>query len=313
MSVVKSIELVIPKDVYVAGSVVEGQLVLSLHSTLVDPLVKVELIGRGYLEWIEETDVEKDYSQPGTCVNKADYVHKTKTFKIERNWLGPGVHPFDFHFVLPPRIPSTFTSRVGRISYFLQGVCATRELILRKQKKYLLVQGISVFRQDVVISEFPLVVEVEKALLYNCCFKSSPITLRLSLGKNIYGPGDDITFTTEITNRTGKSIKKVVFALHTVVLYKAFNLRAEKRTLEQREEMMRLESHIGKGSPCESTKINSTLSLPKVMSVSSSWKSDDIMDVGYELTATVHFPWCMSTLVAKIPIIIRNEIADLQE
>ncbi|XP_053228905.1 arrestin domain-containing protein 5 isoform X2 [Podarcis raffonei] len=298
MSVVKSIELVIPKDVYVAGSVVEGQLVLSLHSTLVDPLVKVELIGRGYLEWIEETNVEKDYSQPGTCVNKADYVHKTKTFKIEREERG---------------IPSTFTSRVGRISYFLQGVCATRELILRKQKKYLLVQGISVFRQDVVISEFPLVVEVEKALLYNCCFKSSPITLRLSLGKNIYAPGDDITFTTEITNRTGKSIKKVVFALHTVVLYKAFNLRAEKRTLEQREEMMRLESNIGRGSPCEATKINSTLSLPKVMSVSSSWKSDDIMDVGYELTATVHFPWCMSTLVAKIPIIIRNEIADVQE
>ncbi|XP_061457814.1 arrestin domain-containing protein 5 [Rhineura floridana] len=310
MSVVKSIELVIPKDVYVAGSDVDGELVLSLHSTLVDPLVKVELIGRGYLEWVEEANVQKDYSQPATCVNKADYVHKTKTFKIERNWLGPGVHTFDFHFVLPPRIPSTFTSRVGRISYFLQGVCATRELILRKQKKYLLVQGTSVFSQDIVESEYPLVVEVEKVLFYNCCFKSAPITLRLSLGQSIYAPGNDIAFTTEITNRTGKSIKKVVFALHSVVLYKAFNLRAERRTLEEREEMMRLESHIRKGESCEVTKIHSTLSLPKVMPVSSTHKSDDIMDVGYELTEIVYFPWCMSTVVAKIPIVVRNAIAD---
>uniref|UniRef100_A0A8D2LRC6 Arrestin domain containing 5 n=1 Tax=Varanus komodoensis TaxID=61221 RepID=A0A8D2LRC6_VARKO len=156
MSVVRSMQLVIPKEVYVAGSDVDGRLELSLHSTLVDPLVKVELIGRGYLEWMEEADVKKDYSQPATCVNKADYVHKTKTFKIQRSWLGPGVHTFDFHFVLPPRIPSTFTSRVGRISYFLQAICATRELILGKQKRYLMVQGISIFRQDIVESEVGL-------------------------------------------------------------------------------------------------------------------------------------------------------------
>ncbi|XP_044273509.1 arrestin domain-containing protein 5 [Varanus komodoensis] len=163
MSVVRSMQLVIPKEVYVAGSDVDGRLELSLHSTLVDPLVKVELIGRGYLEWMEEADVKKDYSQPATCVNKADYVHKTKTFKIQRSWLGPGVHTFDFHFVLPPRIPSTFTSRVGRISYFLQAICATRELILGKQKRYLMVQGISIFRQDIVESE-KLSLSIDKGL-----------------------------------------------------------------------------------------------------------------------------------------------------
>uniref|UniRef100_A0A8C6VDQ9 Arrestin domain containing 5 n=1 Tax=Naja naja TaxID=35670 RepID=A0A8C6VDQ9_NAJNA len=283
MSVVKSIELLIPKEVYLAGSTVEGQLILSLHSTLVDPLLKVELIGRGYLEWTEEAHLDKDYSQRATCVNKADYVHKTKTFKIEHNWLGPGVHKFDFDFILPPRIPSTFTSRVGRISYFLQALCATRELILGKQKKYILVQGTSLYSQDT----YPLVVEVQQVL-------------------SIYLPGDNISFTTEITNPTGKSIRKVTFALHSVVLYKAFNFRAERRTLEQHEEMMRLESNIERG-PCEFTKIHSTLCLPQVMPVTSAQKSDDIMEIGYELMGTVHFPWCLNRVVAKIPIVIRNE------
>lgn len=84
MSVVKSIELVLPKDaVYLAGCIIEGQVVLTLNSTLVDPIVKVELVGRGYVEWNEETGASRDYSREVICNNKADYVHKTKTFPVE--------------------------------------------------------------------------------------------------------------------------------------------------------------------------------------------------------------------------------------
>lgn len=84
MSVVKSIELVLPKDaVYLAGCTIEGQVVLTLNSTLVDPIVKVELVGRGYVEWNEETGASRDYSREVICNNKADYVHKTKTFPVQ--------------------------------------------------------------------------------------------------------------------------------------------------------------------------------------------------------------------------------------
>ncbi|ETE60021.1 Arrestin domain-containing protein 5, partial [Ophiophagus hannah] len=69
---------------------------------------------------------------------------------------------------------------------------------------------------------------------------------------------------------------------------------------------MRLESNIERG-PCEFTKIHSTLCLPQVMPVTSAQKSDDIMEIGYELTGTVHFPWCFNRVVAKIPIVVRNE------
>lgn len=135
--------------------------------------------------------------------------------------------------------------------------------------------------------------------------------MRVSLCKNIFAPGDSISFTTEIINQTGKSIKKVVFILHSVVLYKGFNLRAERRTLEERSDMLRLESHLEAGS-CVDTKIHSTLLLPKVMLVTSSHKSDDIIDIGYDLTGTVYFP-CMTSVAARIPIIIRNEAVDRKE
>lgn len=152
---------------------------------------------------------------------------------------------------------------------------------------------------------------MEKQLHHSCCFKSAPITLRISLRKNIFAPGDNINFTTEITNHTGKSIKKVVFILHSVVLYKGFNLRAERRTLEERNDMLRLESHLEAGS-CVDTKIHSTLLLPKVMLVTSSLKSNDIIDIGYDLTGTVYFP-CMSSVMARLPIIIQKEAVDPKE
>lgn len=90
MSVVKSIEIVVPEDkVYLAGSNVDGQVVLSLNNTLINPVVKVELVGRGYLQWNEDVGADKDYSRDVVCNNKADYINKTKTFKIEGKSLGP--------------------------------------------------------------------------------------------------------------------------------------------------------------------------------------------------------------------------------
>jgi len=70
------------------------------------------------------------------------------------NWLRAGSHTFDFHFNLPPRLPSTFNSKIGHISYFVQALCMGREHILAKKRLYLLVQGISEFRQR-NLSEVP--------------------------------------------------------------------------------------------------------------------------------------------------------------
>lgn len=90
MSVVKSINLVLPEDtVYLAGSSIDGQVILSLNKSLINPIVKVELVGRGYLEWNEEINADKDYSRDIVCNNKADYINKTKTFKIAGKELEP--------------------------------------------------------------------------------------------------------------------------------------------------------------------------------------------------------------------------------
>ncbi|KAM9685325.1 arrestin domain-containing protein 5 [Trichechus inunguis] len=306
MSVVKSIELVLPEDaIYLAGSSLKGQVILTLNSTLIDPIVKVELVGRGYVEWNEETGASRDYSRDVICNNKADYVHKTKTFPVEDNWLSAGSHTFDFHFNLPPRLPSTFTSKIGHIFYYVQASCMGREFILAKKKMYLLVQGTSDFRKESSFQN-PLLVEAEKRVSYNCCSQGT-VHLQIYMEKNIFTPGDRVIFTTEINNQTGKCIKTVLFALYAHVQYQGFTPKTELRTRMDSSELLRQEAntHI---SPFNTTKVVSTFHLPLVLSLSSgsSQQNNEIMSTQYELVITVHLPWSLTTVKAKVPIIITS-------
>uniref|UniRef100_G3SH71 Arrestin domain containing 5 n=1 Tax=Gorilla gorilla gorilla TaxID=9595 RepID=G3SH71_GORGO len=308
MSVVKSIELVLPKDrIYLAGSSIKGQVILTLNSTLVDPIVKVELVGRGYVEWSEEAGASRDYSRNVICNNKADYVHKTKTFPVEDNWLSAGSHTFDFHFNLPPRLPSTFTSKFGHVFYFIQASCMGREHILAKKRMYLLVQGTSTFHKETPFQN-PLFVEAEEKVSYNCC-RQGTVCLQIQMEKNTFTPGEKVVFTTEINNQTSKCIKTVVFALYAHIQYEGFTPSAERRSRLDSSELLRQEANTPV-TRFNTTKVVSTFNLPLLLSVSSSTQDGEIMHTRYELVTTVHLPWSLTSLKAKVPIIITSASVD---
>uniref|UniRef100_A0A2K5VKQ9 Arrestin domain containing 5 n=2 Tax=Macaca fascicularis TaxID=9541 RepID=A0A2K5VKQ9_MACFA len=308
MSVVKSIELVLPKDaIYLAGSSIKGKMILTLNSTLVDPIVKVELVGRGYIEWSEEAGASRDYSRNVICNNKADYVHKTKTFPVEDNWLSAGSHTFDFHFNLPPRLPSTFSSKFGHVFYFVQASCMGREHILAKKRMYLLVQGTSAFHKETPLQN-PLLVEAEEKVSYNCC-RQGTICLQIQMEKNTFTPGEKVVFTTEINNQTSKCIKTVIFALYAHVRYEGFTPGAERRSRLDSSELLRQEANTHM-TRFNTTKIVSTFNLPVLLSVSSSTRDGEIMHTRYELVITVHLPWSLTSLKAKVPIIITSASVD---
>ncbi|XP_023041423.2 arrestin domain-containing protein 5 isoform X3 [Piliocolobus tephrosceles] len=308
MSVVKSIELVLPNDgIYLAGSSIKGKMILTLNSTLVDPIVKVELVGRGYIEWSEEAGASRDYSRNVICNNKADYVHKTKTFPVEDNWLSAGSHTFDFHFNLPPRLPSTFSSKFGHVFYFVQASCMGREHILAKKRMYLSVQGTSTFHKETPLQN-PLLVEAEEKVSYNCC-RQGTICLQIQMEKNTFTPGEKVVFTTEINNQTSKCIKTVIFALYAHVQYEGFTPGAERRSRLDSSELLRQEANTPM-TRFNTTKIVSTFNLPLLLSVSSSTQDREIMHTRYELVITVHLPWSLTSLKAKVPIIITSASAD---
>ncbi|XP_007949298.1 arrestin domain-containing protein 5 [Orycteropus afer afer] len=273
MSVVKSIELVLPKDaIYLAGSSLKGQVILILNSTLVDPIVKVELVGRGYVEWNEETGASRDYSRDVICNNKADYMHKTKTFPVEGK-VKAGSHPY-----------------------------GTRQ---PRQTDWLITSD-HLMGNDFIITWNPLLVEAKKRVSYNCCSHGT-VHLQIYMEKNIFTPGDRVIFTTEINNQTSKCIKTVLFALYAHVQYEGFTPKTEQRTCRDCSELLRQEAHTHI-TPFNTTKVVNTFHLPLVLSVSSSSRQQDseIMRTQYELVITVHLPWSLTTVKAKVPIIITS-------
>ncbi|XP_009897557.1 arrestin domain-containing protein 5 [Dryobates pubescens] len=304
MSTVKAINLVLPEiEVYLAGSSLDGQLVLHLRSTLVDPLVKVELVGRGFLRWFEEDNPDLDYYKITACTNDAVYVFKTENFHIEDGCLDSGVHTFDFHFNIPPSIPSTFTSKIGCISYFVQGTCCSHHVVLAKEERCLLLQGTAGNHRSYVEDKAPVVVKARKDVMYFCCFSYGSVILQISLEKRIFCPGETIIFKTDISNRTCRNVRKVCFAVHCIVLYSGFSSRGELRSLENISEVTKLEV-LRNIAPSETMRVTSALVLPKPMPLTSTLKENKIMAFKYELVGTSDLPWTTSTVIARVPIII---------
>ncbi|NXS52971.1 ARRD5 protein, partial [Brachypteracias leptosomus] len=304
MSTAKTINLVLPEtEVHFAGSSIDGQLVLHLRSTLVDPVVKVQLVGRGCVRWTEESNPELDYYKDTTYTNLAVYVLKVKNFHIEDGCLDSGVHTFDFHFSFPPNIPSTFISEIGSISYLVKGTCCSRQTVIAEGERHLLLQGTAGDHRTHVKHNASLVVEAKEDVVYFSCFSVGLVILRISLEKNVFCPGETIVFKTEISNRTRKRVRKVIFTVDCIVLYSGFSSRGELRSLEDRSEVMRLEIQIDT-APFETMRVARALALPKPMPVTSTLMENKIMAFRYELIGTSRLPHTTSTIVARVPIII---------
>nr|KAF6400365.1 arrestin domain containing 5 [Rousettus aegyptiacus] len=233
--------------------------------------------------------------------------NRTGNLGLEDNWLSAGSHTFDFHFNLPPRLPSTFASKIGHVFYYVQASCVGREHILAKKRIYLLVQGTSDFHRENPLQK-PLFVEAEKKVSYNCCSQGA-IGLQIQMEKNRFTPGEKVVFTTEVSNQTGKCIKTVIFALYAHVQYWGFTPKAEQRSRVDSSALLRQEANT-QIAPFNTAKIISTFGLPPVLSVSSDMASSKIMSTQYELVGTVHLPWSLTCVKAKVPIVIARTPPD---
>lgn len=150
--------------------------------------------------------------------------------------------------------------------------------------------------------------EAEKKVSYNCCSQGT-ICLQIQMEQNTFTPGGRVIFTTDINNQTSKCIKTVIFALYAHVQYEGFTPNAERRSRVDSSELLRQEANT-QITPFNTTKIVSTLNLPQVLSVSSCTQDGEIMSTRYELVSTVHLPWSLTSVKAKVPIIITSAPVD---
>uniref|UniRef100_UPI00398EBBD3 arrestin domain-containing protein 5-like n=1 Tax=Pristiophorus japonicus TaxID=55135 RepID=UPI00398EBBD3 len=72
---VTKLELAFDDEVYLAGESINGKVILELNESLFLYSVKLKVAGKGFVEWIGESDENLDYSRKIHCSNKEDYFH----------------------------------------------------------------------------------------------------------------------------------------------------------------------------------------------------------------------------------------------
>lgn len=154
----------------------------------------------------------------------------------------------------------------------------------------------------------PLSVEAEKKVAYRCCRRGT-VGLRIQMEKNRFAPGERLVFTTEVANQTGRCVKTVTFAFCAHVQYRGFTPKAEQRSREDSGALLRQEAST-QIAPFDTAKIVSAFGLPPVLPVSSDAADGDIMSTQYELVGTVHLPWSLTCVEAKVPIVITRTPPD---
>ncbi|XP_078280002.1 arrestin domain-containing protein 5-like [Rhinoraja longicauda] len=305
---VTKLELIFQDLIYMAGDTVNGRVILELNDPLSLYSVKLKISGKGFVEWIGESDEALEYNRKIHCSNKEDYIHHTVTlWGADYNGNGleqvleAGTHDFEFSYKLDNSLPSSFTGRHGKIHYYVRALCTATVGTIAQVEKDLTVQESYNLNIDPT-SKLPLLFSVERDISY-WCWKSPGITMNVSVHKRGFIPGDDIIITSEISNQTGRYLRLITYALAAEIKYKAFVQEAfcdHYRELIEKSDLRRMEAVI-EAPPKQTTKIIGSLQLPKPMFVSDMSKCK-MISVSYQLEVAIPIPKHRIMVSTRAPI-----------
>jgi len=215
--------------VYVAGSNVEGKVILELNEPERTQGIRITLSGIAYVKW-RETELNRRRSDRELeIINYFDSqaIFKDITLQLWGNGdteeISAGKYEFPFKFQLPDDLPTSFESGsikeliryrnvdtqglCGYIRYFLKASVLRSSKFDHVVKKAITVLEILDINQPHM--KQPLSSSKEKTLGCLCC-ASGPISLSVMTDRVAYCPGESIAISTEIENHSSRIMTTAV-------------------------------------------------------------------------------------------------------
>ncbi|XP_078412376.1 arrestin domain-containing protein 5-like [Cetorhinus maximus] len=305
---VTKLELIFKDQVYLAGETIDGKVVLELNEPLFLYSVKLKISGKGFVEWIGESEENFDYTRKIHCSNREDYFHHIFTlwgadYDAEglEQALDAGPHVFQFSHKLDDALPSSFSGSHGKIRYYVRAFCTATGGTLAQVEKILNVQETFNLNLD-PSNKLPLLFTAEKEISY-WCWKVPGISMNITVDKSGFVPGEDIIITSEIDNRTVRFLRLISYSIGTEIKYKAFVQEAlcdHYREFIEKSELKKMEAMI-EAPPRQVTKILGSLQLPKPMFISDMSRCK-IISIAYQLQVTIPIPAHHISVTASAPI-----------
>ena len=281
------------QDCYFSGSEVKGEVVITVDKPGDFECVAVKLIGKAEVEWSEEVGVGDDRHtekfENSTKYFKKKYVLWNKDTSEE---LSVGEHTFPFKHQLE-RVPPSFKGQYGKIEYEVKAK-VDKEGPNPKTKTHITVrERADLMRECMEPQSFD-----EEGTVGFLCFTSGTMSMKCSLPRTGYSPGDDIPINVYLENLTTKEIKIEAFLKREDILTAE---NGHKRYL--RNELTSLKSppvQAGEITTFEGQSLKVSPEVPATI------RSCAFISVEYTLIINADVPMAFDKTV-KIPLVIQHK------
>ncbi|KAM3724734.1 Arrestin domain-containing protein [Dirofilaria immitis] len=233
------------ESAYFAGQEVSGKVVIENSEPKKINEILLELKGRAKTYWTKHSGksrVHCSQAEPYFCEQfNTCYTHRftqtTSDNKKERI-LPYGKHEIPFSFTLPKTLPTSFEGEFGFIRYTCKAICERPWDVDIISKRAFTVIGIEDINQDPEAMEPACETECISSVKH-CCQKQGLITIKMSLDRTGFTPGEKIQVNALITNDSTKMIRCLTLKMKQYVDYRA-------KTFAGSEEMKQVNRIIAK-------------------------------------------------------------------
>lgn len=215
------------ESAYFAGQEISGKVVIELCEPKKVNEILLELKGRAKTYWTKHSGKSrKHYSQaePYFCEQfNTYYTHQftQTTFGNKKERILPdGRHEIPFSYTLPKTLPSSFEGEYGFIRYTCKATCERPWDVDIVAKRAFTVVGIEDINQDPEAMEPACVSECNTSVRL-CCRRGGSISVKLSVDRTAFTPGEKLVINALITNDSVKTIRCSTLILRQQVDYRA--------------------------------------------------------------------------------------------
>ncbi|XP_037779640.1 arrestin domain-containing protein 3-like isoform X1 [Penaeus monodon] len=220
-----SIEFDNSKAVFFSGQSVTGRVRVTCDKPKYCRAIEVEFQGYGKVHWTERSKTQRNGKQRTKTVHfKSNESYYLMSYIVWGNGtteseLPPGTHLFNFSFLLPHGIPSSFESHIGKVRHQCK---AKMDIPWKTDKVSVKAFSVNTLYDLNMDPEAKVPIECSKHD-YACCLfcRSGPMSLVLRIDRSGFVPGENIIVNAECSNMTNVKINYTKAVVHQTITYHA--------------------------------------------------------------------------------------------
>ncbi|XP_021955913.1 arrestin domain-containing protein 17 [Folsomia candida] len=293
-----------PHRSYFAGQNVSGQVVIGLteRSKLIHG-IKLKLQGKAKTHWKETSGRSTThFAEEEVYIDEKVYLVGYETDSSEMT-LETGNYKYQFNFLLPDSLPSSYCHKYGEVKYFVEATISRNRKPNYVSKVAFTVNGILDLNKE---SEAAREGEMsnEKVVCCFCC-ASGPLGFHFKLPKKGFVPGERIGFQIHMFNHSSRHITCTAVALIQELKFTADLERTKTKSVQ----MAQVEGPKLSSGDSTDWIVTSDVSMLKVPSVPPSRLDGcKIIDIGYhikfkmEAKDSATLKECLPIVIGTIPL-----------